>query len=524
MTAVEVLSRYSPPEIVAGELDRPELHVAFAGDTYDPLPIHLLPQETLVKHTPIEIKMSRRITPQEGILLITQSESVSDIGKRTIIASAHPGENEGVADLALFETEFGRDSLIVAKNQLSRYPRLARTTIKSLASSQGLETESTDGSYIRSYLKREEEPGRIIHENRGSDDPRGQEIVKDWNWQFPYYGQVDANPLFVTLVGSFSKRYGPGILNEKYINRRGETKTIREATEAATGWISGRMDSNPHGMVEFYQQTPEGISNQAWRDSVEGYHHADGRLADASIGIASISVQVEAYKAFQEVALLFPRDKEEYLARAEHLRKMVLKHWLEDERGGYFALGSERKANGQRELLKIRTSDMGHVIDSDILAGNDPEIVRMRDMLIATLFSEDMMAAGGIRTLGRNEVRFNPRGYHIGSVWPKDNDKIARGLERHGYFPEAHTLHKKNASIWHETGVFPELVEGDDSPNVKLVSRIVDGQRLGPFERPYKFRLEQPGQLVQAWSVDSISRSLEYLEYEEQYGRPPIAA
>jgi len=200
----------------------------------------------------------------------------------------------------------------------------------------------------------------------------------------------------------------------------------------------------------------------------------------------------------------------------------VLKHWVEDERGGYFALGSERKADGRRELLRIRTSDMGHVLDSDILAGDDPEIVRMRDMLVASLFSEDMLAAGGIRTLGKAEVRFNPRGYQIGSVWPKENDIIARGLERHGYSSEAHNLHERNARIWQETGVLPEFVEGDDQ-SIKLVSRIVDVERIDPLKRPYKFRLEQPGQLIQGWSVPSIERSLEYLEYKRIYGHPPLA-
>jgi len=317
--AVEVLSRYSSPDLIQDRSERPARLLVFAGDAQDPLPIHLLPEETLLRHIPIEIRRSPRISPQEAILLITQADSVSDIGKKTLIASAHPKENDGVSELSLFETEFGRDSLIVAKNLLPRYPVLVRTTIKSLASSQGLEPESSEEEYMKSYTKREEEPGRIIHENRTSDDPRGQEIVRDWNWQFPYYGQVDANPLFVVLVGSFSKRYGPGILDETYVNKKGETKTVGNAIRSAIEWISGRMDSNPHGMLEFYQQTPDGISHQAWRDSKEGYHHADGRIADASIGIASISVQVEAYKAFQEAAVMFPKDRDEYLAGVEAL-------------------------------------------------------------------------------------------------------------------------------------------------------------------------------------------------------------
>ena len=171
MTAVEVLSRYSVPEVVPGGLDKPKRHLAFAGNEHDPLPVHLLPQETLVKRTPIEIKFSSRVTPEEGILLITQSATPSDIGKKTLIASAHTKENDGAAELSLFEAEFGRDSLIVARDELFAYPQIARKTIKSLASSQGLPPERTDEEYMTAYYKREEEPGRIIHEKRSADDP-----------------------------------------------------------------------------------------------------------------------------------------------------------------------------------------------------------------------------------------------------------------------------------------------------------------------------------------------------------------
>ena len=43
----------------------------------------------------------------------------------------------------------------------------------------------------------------------------------------------------------------------------------------------------------------------------------------------------------------------------------------------------------------------------------------------------------GIRTLAEGEVRWNPIGYHVGTVWPFDNSFIAWGLRRYGFKDEA---------------------------------------------------------------------------------------
>ena len=43
----------------------------------------------------------------------------------------------------------------------------------------------------------------------------------------------------------------------------------------------------------------------------------------------------------------------------------------------------------------------------------------------------------GIRTLAEGEGRYNPIGYHLGTVWPFDNSFIAWGLRNYGYKEEA---------------------------------------------------------------------------------------
>jgi glycogen debranching enzyme len=44
-----------------------------------------------------------------------------------------------------------------------------------------------------------------------------------------------------------------------------------------------------------------------------------------------------------------------------------------------------------------------------------------------------MYSGWGIRTLSTQERRFNPLGYHLGTVWPHDNALILAGLRRYGF-------------------------------------------------------------------------------------------
>ena len=48
-----------------------------------------------------------------------------------------------------------------------------------------------------------------------------------------------------------------------------------------------------------------------------------------------------------------------------------------------------------------------------------------------------MWSGWGVRTLAEGEGRYNPVGYHLGTVWPFDNSFIAWGLRRYGFKEEA---------------------------------------------------------------------------------------
>ena len=73
------------------------------------------------------------------------------------------------------------------------------------------------------------------------------------------------------------------------------------------------------------------------------------------------------------------------------------------------------------------SSNIGHLLWSGIVdADKAPAIAE--HLLGPRLFS-----GWGVRTLADGEARYNPIGYHVGTVWPFDNSFIAWGLRRYGF-------------------------------------------------------------------------------------------
>src|SRR5262249_37084697 len=151
--------------------------------------------------------------------------------------------------------------------------------------------------------------------------------------------------------------------------------------------------SNPEGLLEFRMSQPRGIWNQAWKDTPESYMHADGSYANHHRGIASIEVQALAYDTLLDLANYYnERSKDEQVARqgenlrlkadaiitqARNLKDTILdRFWLEDDRGGYFALATDRDQIGNLRPLAVRTSNMGHALH--LLDGADLELERMK--------------------------------------------------------------------------------------------------------------------------------------------------
>ena len=110
---------------------------------------------------------------------------------------------------------------------------------------------------------------------------------------------------------------------------------------------------------------------------------------------------------------------------ADLKRRFNRDFWVEE--GEYFAVALD--ADGRQ--VDTLTSNNGHLLWSGIVDKSKAKAVA-RHLMGARLFS-----GWGVRTLAEGEGRYNPIGYHVGTVWPFDNSFIAWGLRRYGFKDEA---------------------------------------------------------------------------------------
>lgn len=447
----------------------------------------------------------------EQILRLTDAQLEEDIGRhRPSVASlAVTVDDNDTAPphLRLYEVVFGRDSLRVAIDLISSYPELARMTTLMLASLQGTEYNTS----------REEEPGRIVHEAREQDDPIAMELSREFGWGWPYYGTVDATPDFVRTLSAYCtlSEDNAEFLSLGYTAKNGEQRTMVDALDHAIGWIITRLESNPDGILEYKSVLPQGIANQVWKDSSDAYHHSDGSLANHDAGIASIEVQTTAYDALLDAADLYEirlgrlEEAADLRERAERLRSTILEKFWTDDKGGYFVLGTDRDELGNLRQLKVRTSNMGHTLNSRLLEGDDPYVVKRRQAVVDHMLSPELLSASGIRTLASDEVRFRPGAYHNGSVWLWDTHHIAKGMRLHGYIEAADDLDRRMLEVIDATRMFPEYVRGDFADKAAINTRTINVWDE-TYERINK--IEQPPQEVQAWTVAAILATKKRLE------------
>lgn len=475
-------------------------------ENHPPLPegFRLLHGERLVSVQAVTPRrMSGTPSSLEQMFRLTDARSEDEVGLRgpavaalPLEASAKPPDSQN-----LYNALFGRDSLRVAIDLISYYPRLARSTLLTLARSQGTCFDTS----------REEEPGRIIHEDRDPESPIARHLTKTRGWQWPYYGSVDATPEFIRTLHAYcsSSDHHARFLFEEYLSRSGEPKLIYQALEAAVSWITTRMDDTAEGLVEFKSTLPKGIENQVWKDSWDAYHHADGSIANHSQGIASIEVQTVTHEALLDAASLYetwlrrPVAARELRERAASLARQILDIFWTEENGGYFVLGTDRSQTGKLRQLKVRTSNMGHVLNSRVIDGADPEHIHKRIRTLRQLQSPELLSVSGIRTLASDEVRYREGAYHNGSVWIWDTHHIAKGARRHGHNPEfkafADELDKRILDVVNVVGGFPEYVRGGSVIDVNR--HVID---VEDTLNHCINRVEQPPQEVQAWTVAAI--------------------
>jgi len=458
-----------------------------------------------VSHIPVVIP-TQPLSLTDTILTLTRVDDKKDIGRNGIVNTALAvGEQRNYHDLLLFENaEFGRDALLFAKKLLPQHPRLMRTTLVRLAELQGTRFDPL----------RDEEPGEIFHEYRGPNTPV-------FGSPSPYYGASDTTISYINGIIAYIRQEGRDILHDAFIGRDGRMRTMEDSLFDAAGWLTRRMNRNPQGLIEFQKTTADGIDNQVWKDSADSYFHKDGALANHDGGVSSIELQVDAYNALMGFIDLYPEHNNAFTRnRLQQIAQNVEDLWIEDERGGFFALGTDRDAEGRVQRLDILTSNTGYVLKSPLLHNDtNPNVVSKREALIQTLFGPSLFSVAGIRTLAVEELRYTPDAYHNGKVWPQDVSEIAEGLDTHGYYGLANELRRRIVADMDESRLFPENFRGNHDARPTISNRIVDVVTPEGKEK----RLEQPPQPILAMAVGAAFEATESLRQVEEGSKPAFA-
>ncbi|CEP68062.1 Six-hairpin glycosidase [Moorella glycerini] len=361
----------------------------------------------------IELASSYHLWQKQSTQIWTDNNFINDMFRTAItdlkaLEIDYPGEGKIIAaGIPWYTAPFGRDSLITSWQALILNPDLARHTLRFLARYQGKQVDKW----------REERPGKILHELRRGEMTRCQEVPHS-----PYYGSIDATLWFIILLAAaYRWTLDQDLLQE-----------MATPLRRCLHWCLRYGDLDGDGYLEYWRESPAGLTNQGWKDSWDAVVDREGRIPEGPVAL--VEVQAYYYLALLEAAHLLTvlGDKmtaAELKSRASRLKMRFNRDfWLEEEGYLIFAL------DGKKRPLTTLVSNGGHALFTGIL---EPERARR---VARRLLAGDFYSGWGIRTMSKKEKAYNPMSYHNGSVWPHDNAIIAAGLRRYQCLEELSRL------------------------------------------------------------------------------------
>ncbi len=283
-----------------------------------------------------------KVNSEHGEICDTYRRCLIDLAALRFSPLSLGGQTLPAAGLPWFMTMFGRDSILTCLQTLPFTPDLSRTTLRILAALQGSRFDDF----------REEDPGRILHEMR-----YGETVAFEEQPHSPYYGSVDATPLFVVLLDEYERWSGDVAL----------VKELEQECRRALRWIDEYADLVGTGYVWYQRRNTEtGLDNQCWKDSWDSISYADGTLPP--FPRATCEVQGYAYDAKVRGARLArefwddPAYAEQLEREAAALKERFNRDWWVAD-GGYYALALD--PDGRQ--CDVLSSNIGHLLWSGIV-------------------------------------------------------------------------------------------------------------------------------------------------------------
>ena len=396
----------TPPADLSHDKATFEVHVAPGEETTLEMSVSPM-RETLTRATPSTMfrRRAERLEDDAELFRETSTSIVCDNGRLQqacdqSLRDLHSlrmrmGANTIVAaGIPWFCAPFGRDAIIASYESLCMNSELAVETLRALAAHQGTRFDNVT----------EEEPGKIFHELRFGEMAQAGEIPHS-----PYYGSIDATPLYVILMDAMYL-----VTAERPI-----LQELQHALLAALAWIDTRSEQGTR-FVTYERKGPKGLENQGWKDSRAGVSFPNGQHAEPPIALCEVQGYcADAYlRGARLLTALGDHDRAKvYAERAASMRALISRDfWLDDLRRFAFAI------DGRGRHVNTIVSNIGHLLWSRV-ATRDQAEATARLLLAAPSFS-----GFGIRTLAEGQPVYNPLSYHNGTVWPHDNALIARGL------------------------------------------------------------------------------------------------
>ena len=238
----------------------------------------------------------------------------------------------------------------------------------------------------------------------------------------PYYGCADATPLYVVLLDEY----------ERWTGDRKLVRDLEHEARAALTWIDEYADL----LGQRLHLVPAPQREDRPREPVlEGLLGLDllprrpaARLPAGDLRAAGLRLRREAARRPPRA----PRLEGPRVRRRARAARPPTSSGVSTATSGSRTASTSPSRSTPRASRSTRSPRT-----TATCSGAASSTSRRRRPSPRHLMGPRLFSGWGVRTLAEGEARYNPIGYHVGTVWPFDNSFIAWGLRRYGFKEEA---------------------------------------------------------------------------------------